>query len=670
MLQQSQTTSITRRNSRRWYPGFRMFSALLLCLLLVQGCQKENLAERPGLPIVPTPALSIGNATYDANYDVLVFSSFQDVRNLADVLGQLQDNYPYNQGNEQAILNTIQNIQNNSGQTNINNFENLLLASYPLSDNVLEALIDLNDNLSNGLPGSFMSTVLTANVPYSYDVEQAVSNANLQNAVKSAILNANDNTTLVPDHAYNDFLSQYSGFNSLYTAARADRKAQLDNGLSPGDQQFTRDFVDDEFLQLIMNKDREVYIDGALYKMYKDCALAVFLGSLPSATAEKSMVDPVNGTATPPTGMPETMAGIPLPTMEAAFPMNYARVDPENYDPVTNGVENHQQEFRGVCPEAAFNAVQDPAFFRRFNFNRYDPAGYLGTYFHYWTFGDGTGSFASSPTHEYAADGVYTVKLTVFKEDCGCWDTYTERVVVGAGQGQNRETCYSTFTWIGDLGSVAFDVDYTWESDGSPVYSVEWDFGDGNTGTGMNPGHTYSPFGEYTVTCTVTFNSGCQHISTNVVTVPIISSNCCDIKDEAEPVLDPFGDGKYKLEIRDFARGITAWIFSYKFINRQTFLRKKSNGKWREQKADHQLEIGGSVFELNSGLHCSSTVYTLPYWHKSKDNDKSVRMERDASDMTILNGFGMDLNSVIFKHYVKYGDKSMPGFHWVRLGDC
>jgi PKD repeat protein len=58
--------------------------------------------------------------------------------------------------------------------------------------------------------------------------------------------------------------------------------------------------------------------------------------------------------------------------------------------------------------------------------------------------------------------------------------------------------------YTAELGNpITFDGTASYDTDGF-ITSYEWDFGDGNTGTGANPSHVYSTVGMYTVTLTVT----------------------------------------------------------------------------------------------------------------------------------------------------------------------
>jgi len=54
---------------------------------------------------------------------------------------------------------------------------------------------------------------------------------------------------------------------------------------------------------------------------------------------------------------------------------------------------------------------------------------------------------------------------------------------------------------------------------GAPPYNYAWDFGDGETATGNNPVHSYEAAGNYTVTLTVTDDSGSTSNSTTLVSI-------------------------------------------------------------------------------------------------------------------------------------------------------
>lgn len=68
------------------------------------------------------------------------------------------------------------------------------------------------------------------------------------------------------------------------------------------------------------------------------------------------------------------------------------------------------------------------------------------------------------------------------------------------------------------LLNCAFDATGSTDSDGS-VADYRWDFGDGNTAFGMNPGHVYSAAGQYSIMLVVTDNDGATGDSAQVVDV-------------------------------------------------------------------------------------------------------------------------------------------------------
>jgi len=118
-----------------------------------------------------------------------------------------------------------------------------------------------------------------------------------------------------------------------------------------------------------------------------------------------------------------------------------------------------------------------------------------------WDFGDGTGSSNDpNPSHEYAADGTYTVVLTA-TNNCGA-NTFTQNVVITTQPGAG----FSANTTV---GCAALTVNFTDISSGDPV-SWEWDFPGGAPGssTEENPSVQYSTPGVYDVTLVVTSIGG------------------------------------------------------------------------------------------------------------------------------------------------------------------
>ena len=123
-----------------------------------------------------------------------------------------------------------------------------------------------------------------------------------------------------------------------------------------------------------------------------------------------------------------------------------------------------------------------------------------------WDFGDLATSGAPSPTHTYAAGGVYSVTLV-------------------ATNGNSCSTVFSADFTVNALPTVGFTFSdvcegtpATFVNTSTPGSSV-WDLGDGASSTLTNVNHTYTPFGFYDVTLTVTDANFCINSLTQQIEV-------------------------------------------------------------------------------------------------------------------------------------------------------
>jgi len=116
-----------------------------------------------------------------------------------------------------------------------------------------------------------------------------------------------------------------------------------------------------------------------------------------------------------------------------------------------------------------------------------------------WDFGDNTTSNQFMPSHTYSQTGVYYVTLTVENVACGLM-TYSDYVYVD--QYPYPSDCYADFYYSTDTLGYTFEFyNASWSVDS--LYSVNWDFGDGNSSTEINPVHTYNADGQYEVILTL-----------------------------------------------------------------------------------------------------------------------------------------------------------------------
>ena len=125
-----------------------------------------------------------------------------------------------------------------------------------------------------------------------------------------------------------------------------------------------------------------------------------------------------------------------------------------------------------------------------------DPEGSTLTYS--WDFGDGSAAGTGvNPSHTYGSAGNYNVILTV-KDTSNATNSVTHQVTVTAPNQPPTAAFSATPTNL----TVAFDGTASSDPEG-PVASYAWDFGDGTTGTGATPSHTYATANTYTVSLTV-----------------------------------------------------------------------------------------------------------------------------------------------------------------------
>ena len=140
-----------------------------------------------------------------------------------------------------------------------------------------------------------------------------------------------------------------------------------------------------------------------------------------------------------------------------------------------------------------------------------DPDGTIASYA--WAFGDGATGTGAKPSHTYAAPGAHSVVLTV-TDNQGATGQVTHSVTVSAAA---NKPPVAAFTATPVNLTVSFDGSASADPDGT-IASYAWAFGDGATGTGATPSHTYAA-GVYSAVLTVTDNQGATGQVTHSVTV-------------------------------------------------------------------------------------------------------------------------------------------------------
>jgi YD repeat-containing protein len=94
-----------------------------------------------------------------------------------------------------------------------------------------------------------------------------------------------------------------------------------------------------------------------------------------------------------------------------------------------------------------------------------------------------------------------------------------------AGGGNQPPVANASGSYSGITGqNTAFSGAGSFDPDGS-ITSYSWSFGDGSTGAGVSPSHTYASPGTYAVTLTVTDNLGAQMSATTTASISSSSSD-------------------------------------------------------------------------------------------------------------------------------------------------
>lgn len=129
-----------------------------------------------------------------------------------------------------------------------------------------------------------------------------------------------------------------------------------------------------------------------------------------------------------------------------------------------------------------------------------------------WDFGDDSNSTEADPTHVYAANGTYTVTLTVSDGT----DTYTTdpvEVIVG------NVAPTAMFTYEATNLSVVF-TDASTDPNTDDTLTWSWDFGDDSAAnTTQSPTYVYAEAGTFNVTLAVTDTYGLTDDYTAEITV-------------------------------------------------------------------------------------------------------------------------------------------------------
>lgn len=132
-----------------------------------------------------------------------------------------------------------------------------------------------------------------------------------------------------------------------------------------------------------------------------------------------------------------------------------------------------------------------------------------------WEFGDGSTSTAQNPVHTFPNDTTYDVTLHVYSVN-GC------EIILTIPAAVNIIDYKPAINANPKTGCPPLPV--TFSTNAYPgANSWLWDFGDGTTSTLMNPSHTYTTVGNYTVRLNITTTAGCADSNKRVNFIKVVA---------------------------------------------------------------------------------------------------------------------------------------------------
>lgn len=147
---------------------------------------------------------------------------------------------------------------------------------------------------------------------------------------------------------------------------------------------------------------------------------------------------------------------------------------------------------------------------------------------YFWDFNDAFSSIDVNPSHVYASQGTYLVKLRAL--NVYCKDSTVKPVVIA-------HTVQADFTTSDNIICEGGAITFTNTSNVTTINSVDptyqWYFGDGGNAATQNATHTYTTPGTYQVTLVASNAIPCYDTTTQTVTIDSIPDLRFKIKDTA-----------------------------------------------------------------------------------------------------------------------------------------
>ncbi len=207
-----------------------------------------------------------------------------------------------------------------------------------------------------------------------------------------------------------------------------------------------------------------------------------------------------------------------------------------------------------------------------------------------WSFPGGTpdSSTDPSPVVVYEQAGVYDVSLRVS-------NAFGETSQEEAGLISVIDVPEASFTF--DIQELALSLTNTSAGEG---LSYNWDFGDGNTSTEVNPQHTYAEAGEYKVVLTV--SNACGEDVAQTTVVAVVTGLADESWLEELSLFPNPNEGRFTVRLQ----GEPAETLRLQLLNgigQRIFQLQDSfhSGRWQQTLSTAQLASGMYVLEIRAG---------------------------------------------------------------------
>ncbi|REE00533.1 PKD domain-containing protein [Marinoscillum furvescens] len=138
-----------------------------------------------------------------------------------------------------------------------------------------------------------------------------------------------------------------------------------------------------------------------------------------------------------------------------------------------------------------------------------DPDG--GSLTYAWDFGDGHTADSFEPSHAYSTPGIYTISL-IQSTGSGCSRTVSRQLKVNSLPSV-------AFTVADACQNIGVDFQNQSSIAAGSISDYLWDFGDGESSSEQSPEHSYTTWGDHTVSLIATSGKGCVDSTSQVIEI-------------------------------------------------------------------------------------------------------------------------------------------------------